>query len=190
MAGQTIFMISRTYLNFLLDFCVKYQVDLCVEKTKLLSFATEDMAFSVDYQKTISPVNINGEKICFVDSAEHVGILRAVTGNLPNILKQIIAHKKKLGAVLHTGVAQGHHGNPAASLRVNQIYGLPVLLSGLGALLLNRSEKDIINQHHKNTLQNLMRLHAGTPPFVLAFLAGPLPGKALLHLSRGRPKLG
>jgi hypothetical protein len=93
-----------------------------------------------------------------------------------------MAHKKKLGAVLHTGVAQGHHGNPAASLRVNQIYGLPVLLSGLGALVFNKSEKDIINQHHKTTLQKLMRLHDGTPPCVVAFLGGSLPGKALLHL--------
>ena len=81
-----------------------------------------------------------------------MGIIRSVSGNLPNLLRRITAHKKALGMVLHTGVAKGHHGNPAASIRVNQIYGLPVLMSGLGALVLSKSEKDILNQHHKITL--------------------------------------
>ena len=90
----------QNLLELSLDFCAKYQVELCVEKTKLLAFATKEMASSVDYQKSTSPVNINVDKICFVDSAEHVGILRSVPGNLPNILKQIMAQKKKIGAVL------------------------------------------------------------------------------------------
>ena len=124
-----------------------------------------------------------GEKIPFTDNVEYVGILRSVTGNLSNILKQITAHKRKLGAVLHSGVARGHHGNPAASLRVDKVYGLPVLMSGLGALVLNKSEKDIINQHYKSTLENLMRLHQVTPPSVVYFLSGSLPGHAFLHLT-------
>ena len=79
-------------------------------------------------------------------------------------------------------MARGHHGNPAASLRVLRIYGLPVLMSGLGTLVLNKPEKDIVNQHYKATLESLMRLHKSTPACVVYFLAGSLPGLALLHL--------
>ena len=118
----------------------------------------------------------------FVDSVDHVGILRSSSGNLPSVLRQITAHKRQLGSILHTGIARGHHGNPAASLRVQRIYGLPVLMSGLGTLVLNKPEKDIINQHYKVTLENLMRLHKSTPECVVYFLSGSLPGIALLHL--------
>ena len=105
-----------------------------------------------------------------------------MTGNLPNLLKRITSHKSALGKVLHTEIAKRHHGNPAVRLRVDQIYGLPVLLSGLWSLVMIKTEKDILNQHHKTNLQNLMRLPSGTPPCVVYFMAGSLPGIALLHL--------
>ena len=105
----------QNLLDLTLDFCNKYHVKLCVSKTKLQAMATKELATSAEYHKATSPVNIMGEKIPFTPNVEHVGILRSVTGNLPNILKQITAHKRKLGAVLHSGVARGHHGNPAAS---------------------------------------------------------------------------
>ena len=172
----------QNLLNLSLEFCRKYCVQLCVEKTHLQAISTSDLAPLADYAKSVSPVNIHGEKIGFVDSAEHVGILRSVGGNQPNLLRRIIAHKRALGQVLHTGIAKGHHGNPAASLKVNQIYGLPVLMSGLAALVMLKSDLNTLNQHYKTTLQNLMRLHAGTPSCVVHFLAGSLPGLALLHL--------
>ena len=105
---------------------------------------------SVEYQKATSPVNMSGMKIPFVDSVEHVGILRLSSSNLPIVLRQkITAHKRQLGSILHTGIARGHHGNPAASLRAQRIYDPPVLMSGLGTLVLDKSEKDILNQHYK-----------------------------------------
>ena len=90
---------------------------------------------------------------------------------------KLAAHKRKLGVVLYSGVAGGHHGNPAASLRVEKVYGLPVLMSCLGAFVQNKSEKDIINQHYKSTLDNLMRHYQGTR----ASLSGSLSGYAFLH---------
>ena len=47
----------------------------------------------VEYAKIISPVNINGKFIPFSESAEHVGILRSVDGNMPHILDRFTAHK-------------------------------------------------------------------------------------------------
>ena len=96
-----------------------------------------------------SPISIDGDKVVFADSAEHVGIVRSNACNLTVILARIIAHKKALCAVLHAGLARGHRGNPAASLCVVQTYGVPVLLSGLATLALLKSEENLIKQHHK-----------------------------------------
>ena len=174
-------------LQLTLHFCQKYNVELCVEKTKLQAFATPDLLAAVEHIKSASPVNINGKKIEFVSNsvqggAEHVGIIRSETGNLPHILSRLASHKKSMGAVMHTGIGRGHHGNPAASLKLQQLYGTPVLLSGLGALVLKKTETDVIDHHLNLTIQNLMRLHDKTPHSVTAFLAGRLPGTALVHL--------
>ena len=174
-------------LQLTLHFCQKYNVELCVEKTKLQAFATPDLLAAVEHIKSTSPININGKKIEFVSSsvqggAEHVGIIRSETGNFPHILSRLASHKKSMGAVMHTGIGRGHRGNPAASLKLQQLYGIPVLLSGLGALVLKKTETDVIDHHLNLTTQNLMRLHDKTPRSVTAFLAGRLPGTALVHL--------
>ena len=67
-------------------------------------------------------------------------------------------------------------------MRLEKLYGTPVLLSGMGALVLLSSEIEMINCHINQTFQNLMRLHENTPHCVTAFLAGTLPGTALVHL--------
>ena len=46
-------------------------------------------------------------------------------------------------------MARGHCGNPAASLHVDQVYGIPVLLSGLGPLVFSKSDIYVINQHQE-----------------------------------------
>ena len=163
-------------------FCSKYQVNLCSEKTKLQAFHTKQMKFPVDYAKQTHSININNEYIDFSDTAEHVGMVRSVTGNLPTILARISAHKKALGAILHTGIARGHRGNPAASLHVQRVYASPVLFSGLAALVLSVHETNVVNQHYKENLRRLQRLLPQTPQPVIYFLAGSLPGSAILHL--------
>ena len=168
-------------LQLTLDFCRRYHVKLCFEKTKLQVIYTPTMANFVEYSKLISPVNIEGKYIPFVDSAEHVGILRNSFGNLPNILNRIKAHRSAMGAVLHSGIARNHRGNPAASIKIEKLHGTPVLLSGLGALVLLKPEIQSIDHHHKVILENLMRLHPRTPQCVVSFLAGSLPGTALVH---------
>ena len=50
------------------------------------------------------------------------------------------------------GAARHHRANPAAGLRLEQVYGFPVLLSGLGSLVLDKSELSVVNQHHKETI--------------------------------------
>ena len=92
------------------------------------------------------------------------------------------AHKDAIGALLSTGLAKHHRANQAARLKVEQVFGTPVLLSGLASLILLKPEQSIINSYHRNTLQKLLNLLPSTPHPVIYFLAGSLPGEALLHL--------
>ena len=118
--------------------------------------------------------------IPFSKEAEHVGILRSVHGNLPNIFSRISAHSSALLAVLSAGLAKGHRGNPAASLCIELLYGVPRLLSGHASQVLNKSEKDILHSHYKQSLERLQRLYSVTPEPVVCFLGGSLPLTALL----------
>ena len=169
-------------LKLSLAFCNKYHVSLSPGKTKLQVMYTREMKKRVDYDVATNPLYIDGSKIEFVETAEHVGLLRASSGNLPTILEKFSSHSKALGAVLHTGMARGHRGNPAASLHADSVFGVPVLMSGLAALILNKSEISMINHHHKEVIRNLQRLSPKTPRVVVYFLAGSLPGEALLHI--------
>ena len=127
-------------------------------------------------------IHIDNDAVEKADFADHVGILRSPLGNQPTIMARISAHKKAMAAVLHVGLACGHRGNPAAGLRVETTYGLPVLLSGLSALVLTKADEDLINNHHKEMISNIQRLLPRTPRSVIYFLGGSLPGSARLHL--------
>ena len=67
------------------------------------------------------------------------------------------------------------------SVKVEKLYATPVLLSGLGTLVLSSKEINLIEQHYRETLRQLLRLHKNSPRSVVYFLAGSLPGSALLH---------
>ena len=171
------------YLLFLSQtFCQRYQVKLCADKTKLQVFSTKDMELLVDYAKNTNPINLDSKEVSFVDSAEHVGMVRSTAGNNLTIMTRIIAHRKALAGVIHTGMARGHRGNPAASLRVELLHCTPVFLSGLAPLVLTKKDETLVDLHHKETLEGLQRLYPRTPRSVVCFLAGNLPGTAHLHL--------
>ena len=131
-------------LNFLLHltttFCSKYQVQLSSDKTKLLVYHKKDLKPAADYWEFVNPIQVNDIPIKFSETAEHVGVVRSVSGNLPSLLSRISAHKKALGAVLHTGLARSHRANPAASLRIQQVYANSVLFSGIGSHVLSEIE--------------------------------------------------
>ena len=163
-------------------YCKKYRVKLVPSKTKLLVFANNEHKSKVNLAKLLNPIKIDNIPVKFCSEVEHVGIVRNVDGNLPNLLNRITCHKKSLGALLSAGMARGHHGNPAASLHVHQLYGTPVLFSGLAALVLTKAEIGILDAHYQNILLRLQRLHDKTPRAVTLFMAGSLPGEAILHM--------
>ena len=174
------------HLKYLLEltitFCNKHQVQLCSDKTVLQVYHNGRIQNKLDYLKTMFPLKIDNKVIDYEESTEHVGVIRSVTGNLPSLLSRIAAHKRALGGILHAGLARSHRGNPVASIRLHNIYANPVLYNGLGSLLLIDKEVKVLVQHVKNTISNLQRLLPRTPSPVIFFLAGTLPGEAVLHL--------
>ena len=169
-------------LQLTLEYCEEYSVTLVPEKTKLLAFCPPGSELLVEYAKIISPISINGIPIQFNDSAEHVGVVRSVHGNRPNILARLSAHRSAVFALLNAGLAKAHRANPAASLRVERLYGIPVLLSGLATMVLAPPELAVIIGNFKQHIEQLLKLHSATPECVVWFLGGCLPFEALLHL--------
>ena len=174
----------QTLLLLSLKYCERHHVKLRADKTKLQVFSNKNSDLKAYYAKVVNPINIDGEVVSFVNEAEHVGIIRSISGNLPHISGRITAHKKALLAVLPLGLARSHHGNPAACLRINQVFATPVLFSGLGSLILNKAEINLLEKYLKTTIQNLLKLMKRTPSCVVTFLAGALPATALLHLKQ------
>ena len=171
-------------LDLSLMYCKKHQVQLSAGKTKLLLFSKTETDYT-KYARLLSPLHIEDTRIPYADTAEHVGVLRSVSGgNLPHILQRIVSHKRALGQVLCMGLSRRHRSNPIASLRAENIFATPVLYSGIASLILTKHESDILAQHVKNTTENLLKLHPKTPEPVVFFLAGRLPGEALLHLKQ------
>ena len=55
-------------------------------------------------------------------------------------------------------------------------------MSGLACLILSNKKIDSVEQYYREVLRKLMRLYKKTPRSVIYFLAGSLPGSALLHI--------
>ena len=109
------------------EYCSKYMVELVQDKTKLQVFLPSSLTPFANYLKTSPLLSIDHNCLTFTDTAEHVGIIRSTTGNLPNLLDTIQSKKKALVAVLPAGLAKAHRENPTASIRANTLHGVRVL---------------------------------------------------------------
>ena len=170
------------FLNLLfqlaINYCLKYNVQLSPSKTKLMMILPQNQQIIIPY----NPIRINGAEVKFVNEAEHVGVTRSTDGNMTNILQRIAAFKGALGAIISCGLARGHRSNPAVSMRILSTYGTPVLMSGLGSLVLSYKEISVVEKQYKRTLQNLLKLPVNTPACLIYFITGSLPAPAILHL--------
>ena len=149
------------HLLFLtIQYCSKYRVELVPDKTKLLVFAKNEDIELVLYPKLISSICLYGRELAFSSEVEHLGIVRSsVPGNMLSISSRLSAYRRKLYSLLPAGLALNHHASPAACLRAERLYAVPVLLSGLGALVLSIAEQKVLYNCHKNLLTRLMKLH-------------------------------
>ena len=174
----------RFLLQLTLDYCNKYHVTLAPEKTKLVAFSTSATKQLTNYQKLTSTISIDDTPIEFVDVAEHVGIIRSPSGNLHHIHSRVKAHTKKLFSLLPAGLARNQNANIAAAIKVESIYALPVLLSGVAPLNLSDQDIAILHAHHRKTLLNLQKLPRNTPDVFVMFFAGSLGVEAHIHIKQ------
>ena len=130
----------------------------------------------------LTTISVDGDVITPTTQATHVGVVRSPEGNGPNIAARLAVHRRAVYSILHAGLGKGHRANPAASLRVEAVYGAPVLFSGMASLVLTNKEEKLLDQHYKVHIQRLLRLHQATPAAVVFLLAGCLPLPAQLHL--------
>ena len=170
-------------LHLTMLYCKRQHVKLVPEKTKLLVWSPKSQLQRTELLKLSCQITIDSKNIEYSSSAEHVGVTRSIDGgNMPHLLDRVSAHRRAMGSVLHTGAARHHNGNPAATLQLERLYGCPVLLSGMAALVLSNKEVGVIQRHHRVTLCRLQKLPSTSPDCVVFFLAGSLPSTALLHL--------
>ena len=174
----------KNLLQLTLDYCHKHHVTLAAQKTKLMVFAPKHLKQSVKYQKAVTPLTINNKTIEFTEFAEHVGVIRSPEGNLPHIQNRVKSHMKALFSVLPAGLSRNQNTNPAASLRIQSTYANPVLLSGVAPLILRDDELSILHSHHKNILQNLLKLYHNTPECFTFFMAGSPGASATVHMKQ------
>ena len=167
----------RNLLNLTLSYCKRFNIELCAGKTKLLNITSNKTSSPM----LNNPIAISDQIIPFSDNAVHVGVVHA-SDNLPHLVDRIHSHKKAIGAILFTGLARCHRGNTAAAIKMEKLYCLPVLFSGLASLVLSSNDVNLINQHYKSVISNLLKLYRGTPNSFIYFIAGTLPGQAILHL--------
>ena len=170
-------------LDLSLEYCKKHQVQLSAVKTKLMIFSNKETDYT-RYTRMISPLSIGNTPVQFATTAEHVGVLRSVSGNLPHLQQRIVSHRRSLAQILCMGMSKKHRASPIAALRAENIFTTPILYSGVASLLITKSETDILSLHVKETTEKLLKLHPKTPEPVVFFLAGRLPGEALLHLKK------
>ena len=93
-------------------------------------------------------------------------------GILDHIQSRVKAHTKKLISLLPAGLARIQIANIDASNRVDSIYALSVLLSGVAPLNLLEQEIAIPHANHKKTLLYFQKLPRNTPDVFDMFFAG------------------
>ena len=129
----------------------------------------------------INPIRVNNQNINFTDKLEHVGITRSNMGNMSAISEHITAQKRAIGTISSVGLARSHLANPQAGLKVLQLYGDPIMFSGVGALFLNKKEIEILSNQHDTNVRNFQKFYRGTPECFYLLIGGRLPGQAILH---------
>ena len=179
-ANEIVDLQNLIYLTEL--YCKKYGVELVIDKTKLIAFSVKNDT-NVAYVQNTATIRLNNAEIPFCDEVVHLGVLRSSgAGNSASVMDRISAYRKQLFSLLPAGLASHHQGNPTVSLKIEKIYCLPVFLSGISTLVLNKSEISLLDKFRKNTLSRLMKLPDTTPDSFVYFLAGSLSTTGFIDL--------
>ena len=77
-------------LLYLADtYCKQYHIELVPEMTKLVAFAPNPKSKDLYIQQLLNRLSIDGHRVEFSTSTEHVGIIRSSEGNMPNNVNRL-----------------------------------------------------------------------------------------------------
>ena len=154
----------KLLLHLTVVYCKKYDVELVADKTHLVAFTSGHVDEETELAMHSLPIMLNEKRLSFSDEATHLGVLRsASTSNMPHLMSRLSAHRKVLFSLLPAGLARRHNANPYAGLKIESMYALPVLMSGISTLVLKKSEYNVVMRHHKDSLKRIMKLPADAP---------------------------
>ena len=80
----------QNILTLTLNYCKRFNIELCAGKTKLLHITNNKINSLVHF----NPITIDGQTIPFSDQAVHVGVIRA-SANLPHLLDRVYTPTKR-----------------------------------------------------------------------------------------------
>ena len=135
----------QSLLNLSMSFCKDKCMKLVQDKTHLIIIRPKTLS-------SLTPESIlfDGNPVAESATTEHLGLIKSSSlSNILTVQDRISKHLKALLPVLSSGAARGHRANPAASLRVENLYASPILFSGLASLVLTNNETKILSQHHR-----------------------------------------
>jgi hypothetical protein len=136
----------------------------------------------------------NGKELQFQGKAmpkdpniTHLGLTRDVSTR--NMMKEEVLRRIQVGrSTVYAMMKVGLHGqnglNPTASVRLLDLYVLPKVMYGLEAVLLQVGDMDQLEMFHKKLLKQLQGLHEKAADPAVYLLAGTLPLRARLDISR------
>jgi hypothetical protein len=93
----------RSLLQLTKIYCEKFQVKLVGCKTTLLVFTTRNTEIIAKIELVDTPITVDGTVIHPTDQAPHVGVIRSVNGNGPNIVARMSAHRGAVYGLLYAG---------------------------------------------------------------------------------------
>ena len=160
-------------------YCLKFNVKLVPSKSELFVYHPKRMFNEILLELLVNPVVSDGSVVAPSNSAMHVGV--SPDGNGEHLSSRFSAHRRAIFGLLSTRLGRGHYLNPVVSLKIDQIYGPPILASGTSSLCLTKAEEKLLDQYYKVFLERVCRHHHTSPCFIY-FVTGRLPFSGQLHL--------
>ena len=127
--------------------------------------------------------SILGQPIPLEESTRHIGVQRTSSNNSAGAT--VKANITKARGALYSLMSSGLHGkrglNPCTSIKLWQIYVLPILTYGLELFTLNQTLNTELENFQTRTFRQLLSLPDSTPSSAVLILTGLIPVEALVH---------
>ena len=137
------------------------------EKNKIVVTGSK---IDMDFYKFTCPWSLNGDQISVVTNNDHIGL--AVSGlgkEQKNVERNISKCRISIFGLLEPTFAYSVKVSPAVQLHLWRVYCLPVMQSGLAAILVRPTVMKSVNIFHNMILRGFLKLSPTSPSPSLYF---------------------